>query len=101
MKGNLLAILLIFFFGKLSSQVFWTEDFGTACLPRANVANNYSGINGAWTIAYTSQNEEYGNEWYINDRIAFVNEETCAQGTTKGCIDGASGGQANNSLHLG
>lgn len=45
--------------------VFWTEEFGSGC-NTGQLASSYSGINGAWSITNTGNNEITANTFYVS-----------------------------------
>src|SRR5437870_3743326 len=96
MKNIFTFLFVLILSGTVSAQVFWTENFGNTCLSRGALANTYSGVNGAWTTTSTGLNEALGNDFYINDRIAYNGIGNCATGSDLACAP-----VPNNSLHVG
>src|SRR4051812_37276622 len=96
MKKIFTLLFTLIIAASVTGQVFWTENFGTTCLSRGNLASSYSGTNGAWTVISNGTNDAYGNDWYINDRISYNGVGNCATGSDLAC-----GTTSNNSLHIG
>ncbi len=88
---------LLFAFFALSyvanAQVFWTEDFGAGACNQGQLASDYAGANGAWTVTQTGTNGDLANVWYISA------QEQGGQGDG-GCGTGCAG-DMNNTLHVG
>lgn len=68
-----------------NAQVFWTEDFGTGC-NTGQLANAYTGTNGAWTVASTGTNDPYANVFYVDAEEAGNAIGMCGSGCT-GTVD--------------
>ncbi len=96
MKKLFTILLAILSVAASAQTVFWTENFGTACLPRGNVASSYTGVNGQWGITAIGTQQTYGNTFYINDRITYNGIGNCATGNDLNCLS-----TPNNSLHVG
>ncbi|HTL80093.1 MAG TPA: PKD domain-containing protein [Bacteroidia bacterium] len=76
-----------------SSQVFWTENFGTGC-NQNQLASSYTGSNGTWTITATGSNGTSANDWFISATEAGMGVTNCGDG----CLNNA--GLTNRSLHV-
>jgi hypothetical protein len=87
---------LVLTFVLLSSQAncqqiveFWTEDFGFGSTP-GQLASQYSGIFGSWTMTETGANVGTSNMWFISDEENGNDPGDC----------GTAGG-SNQTLHIG
>ena len=89
------AFLLCFgFLASSNAQVFWTETFDTGC-NQGVLANNYTNVNGIWTVANSGTNDFYANQWYISGTEAGFAPGSCGNG----CLLAPS--LNNQTLHVG
>jgi hypothetical protein len=95
-KQKVLTIVSIVLTLNLTSQIFWTENFGTANSKgnKGNLAANYSGSNGQWTASYPSVNGKYPNQWYVSSMEAGVGVGNCSKRFSSKSI------LTNNTLHI-
>jgi hypothetical protein len=91
-SASLLFFLVISF--SSNAQVFWTENFGTGC-SQGNLANGFTGTNGAWSVANTGTNDTYANTWYVSATEAGTGIGNCGDGC------GSNASLINRTLHLG
>jgi hypothetical protein len=61
LKKYLLLLTLIFNFGIIQAQTFWTENFNNGCTA-ACLASSYTGPNGTWSLTPTGTNNAEANE---------------------------------------
>ena len=95
-KQKVLSIVSIALTLNVTSQTFWTEDFGTANSKgdKGNLAYDYNGSNGQWTASNPSVNGKYPNQWYVSSMEAGVAVGSCSkQFTPKSNL-------TNNTLHI-
>lgn len=91
-----LALLAaVFCVSQASAQVFWTEDFGTAC-SQNNIAQGTITANGTWTVDYTvGTNAPLSNDFFISATEAGMGAGNCGDG----CLANAL--LTSRSLHVG
>jgi hypothetical protein len=94
-RKGLSVILSVLSLFNLSSQVFWSEDFGTFNSNdfKTILAENYNS-NGQWTVTELSPNGTNPNKWFISSIEAGVGSGNCSNGYNK---DHAL---LNNTLHI-
>lgn len=89
-----LGLLSAFFLlsSTISAQIFWTEDFGAGACNQGQLATDYAGTNGVWSLSQGAINGAQANTWYVSA------QEQGGQG------DGGCGvecsGDMNNTLHV-
>lgn len=88
--GILSLFLLITF--SVNGQVFWTEDFGAGACNQGQLASDFAGVNGGWTINLTGANGSHANVWYVSAQ---------EQGEGDGACGAGCSGTMNNTLHVG
>lgn len=94
-KISLLFFALVqFSFVSFSQITLWTEDFGSGC-NQGQLANGFSGANGAWTVASTGTNDPEANTFFVSATEAGFPAGTCGDGC------GTNGTLTNRTLHLG
>ncbi len=91
---HLLLLTLICLPGFASSQIFWTEDFGSGC-STGNPAAGYSGTNGSWSVNNTGTNDNYANQWYVSATESGMGVGNCGDGC------GNNTALTNRTLHVG
>jgi hypothetical protein len=94
MKKIYTVMAVVFSAGILNAQTFWTEDFGQGC-NQGQLATAYTGINGAWTMTQTMNNDTYANEWFVSATEAGTGVSQCGDG----CLSNTT--LANRTLHVG
>ena len=77
MKKILLSIFLLAGVAA-DAQVFWTENFGTAC-DQGTLAAGFASSNGTWSVTNTGTNDSYANTWYVSATEAGMGVGICAQ----------------------
>src|SRR6185312_6820440 len=88
-RTTLLITLTILFTGSIANaQVFWTEDFTSACASLCQLP--FTSPNGTWTWVSTGTNGAHANTWFVS---------RTEQGLGRGSCGSASGTDA--SLHVG
>jgi hypothetical protein len=92
-KIALLLIAIAPFSSCLSQGVIWSENFGTGC-NEAQLASNYVGTNGAWSIIDLTSVNNASNKFYVSATEAGMGAGNCGNG----CL--ATGG-TNATLHVG
>ena len=95
-KQKVLSIVSIVLTLNVTSQTFWTEDFGTANSKgdKGNLAYDYNGSNGQWTASNPSVNGKYPNQWYVSSMEAGVAVGSCSKRFTP------KSNLTNNTLHI-
>ncbi len=95
-KQKVLSIVSIVLTLNVTSQTFWTEDFGTANSKgnKGNLASDYNGSNGQWTASNPSVNGKYPNQWYVSSMEAGVAVGSCSKRFT------AKSNLTNSTLHI-
>lgn len=96
-KRNLTILLVALVYQthlSIGQVTVWSENFGTGC-NQGQLANVYSGTNGAWTISNTGTNDPEANTWYVSATEAGLPAGTCGDG----CLSNAT--LTNRSLHVG
>ena len=83
---------LILLFSGVQAQTFWTEDFGTGC-SQNQLADTYTGTNGAWAVTSTGVNESEGSTWYVSAKEQGLGAGSCGD---DGCISGPT----DRTLHV-
>ena len=78
----------------MAQVAIWQEDFGTGC-NTAQLATDYQGNNGAWTLAPGGANGTHANQWYISATEAGMGAGNCGDGC------GNTPSLTNRSLHIG
>ena len=81
---------------NLYSQVFWSEDFGSATSngDKGVQASGYTSNNGTYTLTETGENGNYPNLWYISSMEAGMGAGNCSSGYTE------NNSLNNNTLHI-
>lgn len=65
MKHLLTLSFLLACTASSAQWAFWYEEFGNGCA-QGQLASEYSGPNGSWTITETGFNQTNGNVWYVS-----------------------------------
>ena len=96
-KQKTLIVASLFVSTNFCSQTFWTEDFGisNAKGDKGNMASNYSGSNGAWTLSYETENGKNANQWFVSSMETGMSVGSCNKNFNKAT------GSGNNTLHIG
>lgn len=92
-KIAFLLITLAPFSSCLAQGVIWSEDFGTGC-NQGQLASNYVGSNGAWSVTDITSDNNASNKFYVSATEAGMGAGNCGNG----CL--ATGG-TNATLHVG
>jgi hypothetical protein len=95
-KQKVLLIVSIVLTLNVTSQTFWTEDFGIANSKgdKGNLASEYNGSNGQWTASNPSVNGKYPNQWYVSSMEAGVAVGSCSKRFSP------KSNLTNNTLHI-
>ena len=80
-KASLILVFTISFI-SLSSQVFWTENFGTASAngDKGINAKGYNSTNGVYSLTDVGVNGSYPNIWYVSSIEAGMGAGNCSKG---------------------
>ena len=95
-KQNWIILPVLICSINLYSQVFWTENFGTAVSNgnKGVLANGFNSTNGVYTLAETGTNGSYPNLWYVSSMEAGMGAGNCSSGYTE------NNSLTNNTLHI-
>ena len=88
-----LSALLLLAIASHSQAAFWTENFGTGC-NRGQLANAYTGSNGAWSITSTGTNDNTANTWFVSATCAGTGVGNCSSNCSIASV-------TNQTLHVG
>ena len=95
-KKTLLVVIALISFMNLSSQVFWTENFGTfdSNNYKTILASSYSSSNGPWSLTDLTTSGTIPNQWFISSYESGMGVGNCSNGYNK------NHGLLNNTLHI-
>lgn len=92
-----ISVLFLAFSSSLSSQIFWSENFGTA-IKQADAGNGVKAFatNGVyWTMTELSVNGALANRWYVSSTEAGSVAGNCSQSYNEDTL------LLNRTLHIG
>ena len=95
------SLFIVFIFIGLGNGFaqFWTEGFGTGnCANQGQLADGYSGINGAWTVENQGMNGPFSNVWFVSSTAA-GGYDPAINNCGLGCL--TSSILDNQTLHIG
>ena len=96
-KQKVLAIVSIVLTLNVTSQTFWTEDFGMSNSKgsKGTMASAYSGSNGQWSLSSVTLNGKLANMWFISSMEAGRPTGSCNKNFN------VTSNPGNSTLHIG